>query len=416
MTLYHNDRRAALDYLNGGKLQVPETSPDNFFENYCSAIQRGKLIPIVGDTIRTAHIFDIDFDEDIGMKSAQERAQAAAGIEDNCSDKQEAFGFAREKLNVIEELAYRWASEDVNYPLTDGFQIARVAQYHSLAKDDYSLGAKGDYLDFLKRTLIREAYQIELASEDKEEIAFLQELFMERSQTFSQIVSELDFPRFKQGKEDPLRILARLPLKIYLTTSYHDFLERELEAADKRPRSRLCFWNIRPDDVDPQFRPMPDDKPNVEEPIVYHLLGMEKYPESIVLSEDDYLNLLWELARDAPGSRHKGAGIIPPYLEAELREASLLLLGYRLQDWDLRVLFWGLLRSRQKVPRPKWPSTAIQLNLADQPLIHNEDQAKEYLKRYFKQIKLDVRFGDSDDFIYELGREYQQYSQGKSST
>jgi hypothetical protein len=411
MTRRTRNRRSALAYMMSQKPASRQTSKDKFFEKYCSAIERGKLIPIIGDTIRIGHIFDVNYDDNMGPQDeAEEFAEEVA--EEDCEDEEAIFVYERDKLNIIEELAYLWGrSEGVNYPLTDGFQIARVAQFHSLAQEFPAI-AKADYLSFLQRMLLNVAASLEQDSEDEEEMAFIEQLRTERSLTFSQIVAELDFPRFSQDKEDPLRVLARMPLKIYLTTSYHNFLERELEAADKRPRSRLCFWNIQPDDVAPEFRPSLDYQPDEDEPVVYHLLGMEQYPESLVLSEDDYLNLLWALARDAPGSSHRGSGIIPPYLEAELREASLLLLGYRLQDWDLRVLFRGLLRGRQGGVRPKWPSTAIQLNLADQPLIQNEKQAEIYLQQYFKQIALDVHFGDSDEFIYQLGGEWQNWRQG----
>jgi hypothetical protein len=414
MTLSVDSRREALAYLTRQNISIPTIPKDKFFDKYCSAIQRGKFIPIIGDTIRTAHIFDIDNDNDIGMALAHsqpdklERSVVGRGQLDEI-EKEETYEIDWRKFNVTEELAYRWGkSESVNYPLKDGFQIARVAQYHTLAQQ-YRVAAKEGYLDFLKKTLMREAYQIEQAAGNEEEMAFITELFIEKTLSFSHLVHELDFPRFENGKEDPLKILAHLPLNIYLTTSYHNFLERELEAADKRPRTRLCFWNIGPDDVAAQFQSSPDDRPSVEEPIVYHLLGLEQYPESMVLSEDDYLNLLWAIARNEPGSSHRGGGIIPSYLEAELRDASLLLLGYRLEDWDLRVLFWGMLRSRQEVRQPRWPSAAIQLDLAEQPLIQDEIQAEEYLKKYFNQIKLDVRFGDSDDFVFQLGEEWKRF-------
>lgn len=402
MTINAIRRRSAL-----ARQRAASPNVDTFFERRCAAIHQGKFIPIIGDTIRIAHIFDVDYNENLGESGEAEQSEDLPEVTQS-PDSNPDFN----QLNVIEELAYLWGrSEGVNYPLTDGFRIARVAQFHSLIEEN-STTAKEDYLTFLKQTLLDVAYDMEEQTGDQEEIAYIAQLRHEKSLSFSDIVAELDFPRFAAGKEDPLRTLARLPLKIYLTTSYHNFIEHELEAAGKQPHSRLCFWNMKPDEVLPEHRPDPTYRPDKDQPVVYHLLGLEQYPKSMVLSEDDYLDLLWTLARDAPGLSHSGDRIIPPYLEAELKSSSLLLLGYRLQDWDLRVLFRGLLKAETGASSSRPASTAIQINLKDQPLVQNEAQTELYLERFFKQAFLDVRFGDSDNFIQQLWYEWQRWNQG----
>lgn len=379
-------RRLALQARKG---KNNDNQADSFFERICKAIHQGKLIPVIGDTIRIAHIFDVDDDEDIEH------------IVENVPD------FS--KMNIIEELAYIWGqSERVKYPLTDSFRIARVAQFHSLIEDS-AIIAKEDYLSFLKHTLLDVAQEIEERAGEREEIAYIEQLNHEHVLSFSEIVAELDFPRFNGQKEDPLHILARLPLKVYLTTSYHMFIEQELEAAGKQPRTRFCFWNTKAEEVPPEFRPQAAYQPDKDKPVVYHLLGIENVPKSMVLSEDDYLDLLWALARDELGESNSGERILPPYLQGELNSSSLLLMGYRLQDWDLRVLFRGLLKTR-KGDLPQ--STAIQIDIKDQPLVENEEQAKLYLERYFKKASLDVRFSESDDFVQQLWKEWEQWIQG----
>ena len=262
-------RRLALQARKG---KNNDNQADSFFERICKAIHQGKLIPVIGDTIRIAHIFDVDDDEDIEH------------IVENVPD------FS--KMNIIEELAYIWGqSERVKYPLTDSFRIARVAQFHSLIEDS-AIIAKEDYLSFLKHTLLDVAQEIEERAGEREEIAYIEQLNHEHVLSFSEIVAELDFPRFNGQKEDPLHILARLPLKVYLTTSYHMFIEQELEAAGKQPRTRFCFWNTKAEEVPPEFRPQAAYQPDKDKPVVYHLLGIENVPKSMVLSEDDYLDLL----------------------------------------------------------------------------------------------------------------------------
>ncbi len=388
-----------------------QPSKDSFFKKRCKDIQDGKLIPIIGDTIRNAHIFDHDADQNLGVETAENRADSFIDYD---------------KLNVTEELTQSWANggtylegkeEPITYPLTDNIRIARVAQFYALVHNE-PLTAKEDYLSFLKDELIGIAYDVAEMKKDNEEMAFIQQLAQESTLSYSDLVTELDYPQFPEGQEDPLQILARLPIKVYITTSYHDFIERELEAAGKHPQSRLCFWNMAPENLAPEHRPHPDYKPDKNHPVVYHLLGMEQYPASMVLSEDDYLDLLWAIARDEKGQSHNGDSIIPPYFEHVLKESSLLLLGYRLHDWDLKVLFRGLLRGDEGFVKRRRSSTAIHIDLDEQPMINDKEkdrkQAEKYIKSYFKQASFDVKFSRSDDFINALWQEWLEWIGAKS--
>ncbi len=398
-----NTRRMRMMQASQSRLA---TQTDTFFEQRCRAIHRQQLIPIIGDTIRLAHIFDAHGDQEPNnddLIEAQVIATDEFGVEAKANGQ---IDF--ERFSVIEELAQYWARE-INYPLTDRYLIARVAQFHILDREN-SVTAKEDYLTFLKSLLLEIARGIAEEEDDQEEIAYIAQLGNEQALTFADIVTELDYPQFPEGKEDPLRVLARLPLKIYLTTSYYNFVERELEAAGKNPKSRLCFWNGRPLNLSKEHESDPNYTPDVNNPVVYHLFGMEQYPQSLVLSEDDYLDFLWTLARDLPGD--SGERIIPPYLQAELNNSSLLLLGFRLGDWDLRVLFRGLLSSGPGLVQRRLPGTAIQIEVGDQPLVEDKEKAGDYLKEYFKQARLDVRYGDSDQFITDLWHEWQKWSQG----
>lgn len=380
----------------------PTARGDSIFEQLCRAIHRGELIPVIGDTIRTAHIFDVNLDEDLGVTGG-----SANGFDDGEVDEVDVEEELLE-LNVMEELAYRWA-EDVGYPLNDRYRMARVAQFRVLDREN-AIVAKEDYLNFLKRTLLDVAAEVARIENDPEGVELVAQLRREYTMSFADIVDELDYPLFPRGKEDPLRILARLPLKIYLTTGYFDFIERALIAEGKKPRSRLCFWNVQPENVEAEHRFDTRYEPDVANPVVYHLLGMEQYPASLVLSEDDFLDFLWQLAQDLPGD--SGNRIIPPYLEAELNVSSLLLLGYRLEDWDFRVLFRGLLNSNRQAASGRGVSVAIQLDPEEQPLVNDVVKAKLYLSNYFRKASFRMKIGDSDEFVSELWQEWQRWTQG----
>lgn len=367
------------------------SSSDSMLDQLIRALKQEKLIPVIGDTIRLTHIFDVDMD---GATGQGEPANDPDGL----------------SMSMIEVLSDRWA-DAVGYPLRDRAQLARVAQFHAVNKEN-PIVAKEDYLLFLKDTLLDVAANVADIEQDDEQLEVVEKLSREGSRSLVDIAETLEFPRFPDGKEDPLRVLARLPIKIYLTTSHYDFIERALRLENKNPQSRLCFWNTKPETVAQAHRFDPEYEPDVNKPVVYHLFGMEAYPESMVLSEDDYLRFLWRLARDLPGD--SGERIIPPFLEAELNAASLLLLGYRLEDWDLRLLFHGLLNPDRIAMTERRPSVAIQLDPKEQPLVNKEmaKKADEYINGYFKKAGFGVKCQDSDEFIDELWQAWQSNNMG----
>lgn len=366
-------------------------------EDILSAIHDKRFIPVIGDAIRLSHIFDIDRDQKIGVGSSNDRVDKAGP----------------QKHNVLETLA-RWWAEDIKYPLTDSHKLARVAQYETARRDFYETVAKKNYIAFMKDVLLDLMEQTAKQEGNEQLMEAIEELDDDRSKSFADVVDDLDCPRFPKDTMDPLWVLARMPIKIYLTTSHFDFMERALlETGTKEPVTRFSFWNMQPSSVEPEHRPNPTFVPTVERPVVYHLFGIEQYPESMVLTEDDYLRFYWKLATDPPGD--DGNRTIPIYLQSELNVSSQLLLGYRLEDWDLRVLLHGVLDPprESKVRRP--PSLAIQIDPKEQSLVDKQkvDKAEEYLSKYFQNANFTLKCQDSDDFVAELWGAWQAYMNGE---
>jgi hypothetical protein len=182
-------------------------------------------------------------------------------------------------------------------------------------------------------------------------------------------------------------MLAALPLPIFVTTSYHDFLEVALrERAGKRPHTEICVWNDSLRAIPSVFEHNPDYQPTPEEPLVYHLHGFDAYPESLVLTEDDYLDFLAYIAKD-PRAIH-------PRVRQALTDSSLVMIGYHPQEWDFRVIFRGLVATR---PPGMW-KTSIAIQLEHEPLI------QQYIQRYLRQARFDVEWTEAGEFIAELYR------------
>lgn len=291
-----------------------------------------------------------------------------------------------------DNLVQAWANK-INYPLADGDDLTRVAQFLSVTRQD-TTRAKSSYLQFLKQSLL------ELArAEPGADESFLKQVKSElRGLTFSQLaIGRLGYPDFSEEPYNPLSILARLDIPIYLTTSYHHFMEAALKVVGKIPRTEVYCWRYElEDNIPPEFVTDPDFEPDTQTPLVYHLHGIDDYPDSLVLTEDDYLAFLVNVTQDF------GTHVIPNSVRNALSSSLLLLLGYDLHAWDLRVLLQGLIKGKPLRPR----SFAIQL-IPSEDDTKNAAQFQEYLQKYFGQARFDVYWGDPQSFMKTLWGEWE---------
>jgi hypothetical protein len=217
-------------------------------------------------------------------------------------------------------------------------------------------------------------------------------------QRVTRALASLGPPDFANPGE-PHGLLARLPLPVYLTTNYDNFMIQALRSEGKRPSSAICPWyrGATVDEalfgIDRGYDPRPD------EPIVYHLHGSFAQPSSLVLTEDDYLEFLISLTRDKAGDGRK---LVPASILRALTTRPLLFIGYSLEDWTFRVLFHGLLSTIPDVQQRRHVS--VQLH----PLAGNGDaeryrRAEEYLSAHFGiRWNVSLYWGTAESFCLEL--------------
>jgi hypothetical protein len=342
-------------------------------------IKQGIVIPIISNSFRIEQIFR---------------------EEKNTSDPAAESAQAGEDLTVEEQLAEEWA-HFIGYPMPDVHNLSRIAQYFLVEQKD-TLQARAKYIEFLKTFLVT------IAQDDQQYEDLVDKLKTQTQEySFSEIVQQLDYPRFPSTVEDPLRLLAKLPLPIYITTSYYDFLERALDLEGKVPRSQVCFWGGAGPGVRAQHRPDPNYEPTPTHPVVYHLFGLEDYPQTLVLSEDDFMNFLISVVEDTNTQNP----IVPLKLRQALAESPLLLLGYQLRDWDFRVLFRFILRFRKDELSPR--GMFIQLK-PDRKRIGMIEKALQYLSNYLDKKQFDVEWTDTESFVQKLWEEWNKYRQGRS--
>ena len=359
----------------------PETiSQTGFWENIVPLINHGLVIPIISNSFSIEQIFRDEKEESYKVADP--------------SQSQE------EDWTIDERLTKEW-SDLIGYPMPDIHNLARVAQYFLVEQKD-PVPARAKYIEFLKKFLLT------IAQEDEAYKDLVMELKLQvQEQRFSEIVRQLDYPRFSQGVEDPLRLLSRFPLPIYITTSYYDFLERALEAEGKKPRTQVCFWSGGGSSARIEHRPDPGHEPTPASPAVYHLFGLEDYPQTLVLSEDDFMNFLISVVQDTNTQNP----IVPLKLRQALAESPLLLLGYQLRDWDFRVLFRFILKFRKEELSPR--GMVIQLR-PDKKRIGTVEKAFQYLGRYLDKKQFDVEWTDTERFIRKLWDEWSMRRQGRS--
>lgn len=264
-------------------------------------------------------------------------------------------GVYSEGPSLRTSVAKKWASE-YNYPFADDADLARVARFLTV-----------QYLD--------EEYASSKYTEELNKIS----------------APNLDDPR------EPYRILASLPLPIYVTTNYDDFMEQALTKQKRDVKRDLCRWLKLLEEpsplVDQAFQP------NVPNPCVFHLYGYTQSTQSMALSEDDYFQFLINVSSDPE--------LIPKRVQQAITGTSLILLGYSLEDWDFRVLFHFLAGYLKKSTSKT--HVAVQLSPAstDDDL---KQRAQAFFDRYFESKSPDIRvtWESTHAFINELSDKWQK--------
>jgi len=258
-------------------------------------------------------------------------------------------------------LIARQLAAEYNYPMDDRDSLPRVAQFIATVEDP-----------FRPREIIVSRYE------------------------------KAPRPDFK-AKDEPHRVLAELPLPVYVTTDYDNNMTDALSTIrTKEPKRELCRWWL-----DSRDHPSIFDtgyEPSVANPLVFHLHGHIGTPESMLVTEDDYLDYL-AICREPK--------VIPPRIERAFTEAWLLFLGYRIEDLEFRVLLRSLLTSLKNNRYKKH----VSVHLVQVPETAGEVEkdrgrlAREYLASYCRGAPLNtlIYWGTPRDFVVELRQRWEAF-------
>lgn len=275
-----------------------------------------------------------------------------------------------------------YAQEVVKYPLPDCHNLERVAKYRQLTAGLPDMALKSDYLNWVKNFIY---FTSQEQGADEEALAEA-EAEMDNLPV-SEFAGRLGFPSFKLAEADPLLVLADIPARTYITTSPYLFLEDALRRAGKQPRTELCRWRKELDGIESVIDPA--YKPSAAEPLVYHLHGLDRYPDSLVLTEDDHLELLVNICQ---GQGNNAADRVPALIRQALFD-DLILMGFSLSSWAFKGLYAGLIKTNGR--QEDRGVCALQL-------IPSEDETR-YLEDYVRrEARFDVFWGDLPGYAQKL--------------
>ena len=195
---------------------------------------------------------------------------------------------------------------------------------------------------------------------------------------------------------DPYTVLAQLPCPVYVTAHPAGLLAAALTEQGKEPEVEICRWRPEVYDWPPSVAERkPDYVPDPSRPLVFHVFGNLEVPDSLVLTEDDYFDFLTSVAENP--------ALIPLAVRDVLADSALLLLGFRLDEWDVRVLLRSLVGQQGSHRLQKYTHVAAQIDLGDE--VASPGRARRFLERYFgkyRQPSIDIFWGTVDDFAAGL--------------
>jgi hypothetical protein len=302
-----------------------------------------------------------------------------------------------------------WA--DTQLPLSDeeSRDLARVAQVWNIQQND-PRKTKGDYLRFLKEILFNKAVNDPELDEQTRDDVMRPNNNAISDKSVSEFAQDLGYPRVSDPNQDALRLLAELPLPLYITTCYHEFIEQALISTGyKKPESEILYWNQALENIPSIYDRESGYRPDEKRPLVYHLFGRDAYPESLILTEDDYLDWLVRLAEmrgEVNVTKHQGnQRIIPDVVRTALSMNALLVLGFGTYSLDFRVLFRSLIigigagrKENKLVPR----GICMQIDRVAKTK-KQQKLARDYAEKYFEQMsRFDVFWGNEKECVLAL--------------
>jgi len=144
----------------------------------------------------------------------------------------------------------------------------------------------------------------------------------------AKLIECLDEYLMKGKKPSPiLKMLAALPIRIFVTTNYDRLLEVALRQQEKDPTVIVYDPETNKPTRDPT------DDPTEDRPLLFKMHGDLQQADSIVITDEDYITFVQRMADK--GELHP----VPGTIRYRMSKWPTLFFGYSLRDYNLRLLF-----------------------------------------------------------------------------
>jgi predicted RNase H-like HicB family nuclease len=148
-----------------------------------------------------------------------------------------------------------------------------------------------------------------------------------------------------------LSMLADLEFPLVITTNYDQLYERALNQRSCEQglpkdsfKTSIYSASSRNEEMERIVTVDCDEKPNPKEPFILKIHGEVSKPESIVITDEDYIQFVLRMSDPQP-LHPIGKNVL-----THLTKSSILFIGYSLTDYNLRLLF-KTLRWKQDLSR-----------------------------------------------------------------
>lgn len=190
------------------------------------------------------------------------------------------------------------------------------------------------------------------------------------------------------------RVLAMLPLRYYVTTNYDDYMSMALSAARRSPITEICQWHRATWDekVNRRSKSTQAHEASIANPVVFHLHGSFADRESMVLTEDDYLDFLTATTTHT--------WMLPPTIRKAFSQ-KILFLGYALEDMTFKV---AIRKLSSQVRRMDLGHLTVQLVRDESDTAVGQQRRKVQLDtvRALLGRQAQIYWGTCDEFAREL--------------
>jgi len=205
----------------------------------------------------------------------------------------------------------------------------------------------------------------------------------------------IDVAVTKQGDRDPHRLIAKLPLPIFITTNADDILARALvRDRNVAPEVEVHRWNAELQDIESVFDREPNYKPTEARPLIYHFFGSAEHQESIAVTQDHFVDALVAASR-------KDTSNVPTVLSSALTRTTLLFMGFQLDDWAFRAFFRYIINQQGANLLRGKNHVAVQVD-PEESEFDDPEVARRNIARYLGDERIRIYWGSVGDFLLEL--------------